>query len=92
MRDLIGVDHIGLGADYDGVDVLPRGLEDVSTYPYLLARLMEDPRWTVEDIKKIAGEERKKILAQPLFVQRNSTSLYVHCTEVMYFWLLLIYV
>ena len=55
-RDLIGVDHIGLGADYDGVDVLPRGVEDVSTYPYLLARLMENGKWSIEDIKKIAGE------------------------------------
>ena len=34
---------------------LPKGLEDVSRYPYLLAELMADARWTDEDIKKVAG-------------------------------------
>lgn len=34
---------------------LPKGLEDVSTYPQLLAKLLEDPTWTEDDIKKLAG-------------------------------------
>ncbi len=39
---LVGVDHVGLGSDFDGVgDSLPVGLEDVSTYPNLVARLLE---------------------------------------------------
>ena len=38
-REVAGVDHIGLGGDYDGVEALPSGLEDVSTYPALLAEL-----------------------------------------------------
>jgi hypothetical protein len=37
------------------ISSLPRGLEDVSRYPYLLAELMADARWTDEDIKKVAG-------------------------------------
>ena len=39
VREVAGIDHIGLGGDYDGVEVLPVGLEDVSTYPALLGAL-----------------------------------------------------
>ncbi len=55
VKGLIGVDHIGMGADYDGVGDVPLGLEDVSTYPNLFARILQRPGWTIEDIKKIAG-------------------------------------
>jgi membrane dipeptidase len=55
VRNLIGVDHIGMGADYEGVGEFPIGLEDVSTYPNLFARLLQQPGWTIDDIKKIAG-------------------------------------
>jgi membrane dipeptidase len=40
VRDVAGVDHIGIGSDYDGVDWLPEGLEDVSCYPALIAELI----------------------------------------------------
>ena len=33
VREVAGIDHIGLGGDYDGVDTLPEGLEDVAGYP-----------------------------------------------------------
>jgi membrane dipeptidase len=33
----------------------PQGLEDVSKYPQLMAALLEDPSWTEEDLKKLAG-------------------------------------
>jgi membrane dipeptidase len=50
-----GVDHVGLGSDYDGVgDTLPDGLENVTTYPALLAELMRRG-WTDADIAKLAG-------------------------------------
>ena len=39
IRGAIGVDHIGIGGDYDGIDSLPAGLEDVSTYPALFTEL-----------------------------------------------------
>lgn len=39
IRDVAGIDHIGLGGDYDGTPVMPKGLEDVSTYPALLEEL-----------------------------------------------------
>jgi membrane dipeptidase len=40
VREVAGVDHVGIGSDYDGVDWLPEGLEDVSTYPALIAELL----------------------------------------------------
>ncbi len=50
---LIGIDHVGLGSDYDGVgDSLPRGLKDVSDYPNLVAVLLQR-KYTEEDIAKI---------------------------------------
>ena len=39
VRDVAGIDHVGLGGDYDGVTTLPEGLEDVSRYPNLLEAL-----------------------------------------------------
>ena len=50
---LVGIDHVGLGSDYDGVgDSLPKGLKDVSTYPNLIAELLRRG-YTEEDIAKI---------------------------------------
>ena len=46
---------MGFGADYDGVGDLPVGLEDVTSYPQILARLVRDHGYSIEDIKKIAG-------------------------------------
>ncbi|MGY0635689.1 MAG: dipeptidase [Paraglaciecola chathamensis] len=51
--ELIGIDHVGIGSDYDGVgDSLPEGLKDVSTYPNLVQGLM-DRDYSEADIKKI---------------------------------------
>jgi membrane dipeptidase len=54
IRRTAGIDHIGLGADLDGISKTPVGLEDVSTYPALLAELLRRG-YSKEDIKKIAG-------------------------------------
>ena len=51
--DLVGVDHVGFGSNYDGLgDSLPRGLKDVSTYPNLIFELLRRG-YTPEDIEKI---------------------------------------
>lgn len=55
IRAVAGVDHVGIGAGYDGINSAPQGLEDVSKYPHLFAELMRDPRWSEEDLKKLAG-------------------------------------
>ncbi|ROT85116.1 Dipeptidase 1 [Penaeus vannamei] len=55
VRTMAGVDHVGLGAGYDGVNKTPQGLEDVSRYPELFAELLQDPSWSLKDLKKLAG-------------------------------------
>jgi membrane dipeptidase len=60
-REVAGVDHIGLGGDYDGVDVLPEGLEDVSGYPRLLAALA-DRGWSDSDLGRLAGGNALRVL------------------------------
>src|SRR5690606_28470676 len=51
---LAGVDHVGLGSDYDGITSTPKGLEDVSTYPLITKALLERG-YKKKDIKKILG-------------------------------------
>jgi len=61
VREVAGIDHVGLGGDFDGVDALPDGLEGVNTYPRLLARLMENG-WSEADIRKLAGENVLRVM------------------------------
>ena len=61
VREVAGVEHIGLGGDYDGVDVLPDGLEDVSGYPRLLAALA-DRGWSDDDLARLAGGNALRVL------------------------------
>tara|TARA_Y100000588_G_C14263148_1_gene928528 strand:- start:2662 stop:3861 length:1200 start_codon:yes stop_codon:yes gene_type:complete len=52
---LVGIDHVGIGSDYDGVgNTLPIGLKDVSTYPALIEALLERG-YSKEDLEKILG-------------------------------------
>lgn len=61
---LVGVDHVGLGSDYDGVgDTLPTGLKDVSQYPNLFEVLLERG-YSEEDIGKIAGENLLRVWSE----------------------------
>lgn len=55
VRDVAGIDHVGLGGDFDGVDSLPDGITGVDAYPRILAALMANG-WTEADIRKLAGE------------------------------------
>ena len=52
VREVAGIDHVGLGGDYDGVDWLPEGLEDVTGYPRLLSAL-RDRGWSDDDLTKL---------------------------------------
>ena len=56
VRDVAGIDHVGLGADYDGMepDPPPVGLEDVSKYPALLTELSRRG-WSEDALAKLAG-------------------------------------
>lgn len=61
IRLLIGVDHIGIGGDFDGVPTLPIGLEDVSTYPALFAELLARG-YSEDELEKIAGRNMLRVL------------------------------
>jgi membrane dipeptidase len=54
IRKVAGIDHVGLGGDFDGITQVVLGLEDVSTYPDLMAELLRRG-YSDEDVKKIAG-------------------------------------
>ncbi len=63
VRDVAGIDHIGLGGDYDGVEVLPVGLEDVSTYPALLGELAERG-WSTDDLARLTCRNTLRVMRE----------------------------
>ncbi|PVD29597.1 hypothetical protein C0Q70_08852 [Pomacea canaliculata] len=60
IKRKIGIDHVGIGGDYDGVEVLPVGLEDVSTYPALFAELLRRG-YSDDDLMKLAGKNLVRV-------------------------------
>ena len=61
MREVAGIDHIGIGADFDGMDSQPEGLDDVSKYPALLAELLRRG-YSEDDVQKIAGRNVLRVM------------------------------
>ena len=61
VREVAGIDHVGLGADFDGIGSLPEGMGGVDAYPRILAALME-AGWTEADIRKISGENLLRVM------------------------------
>lgn len=64
IRTVAGIEHVGIGAGYDGINMTPKGLEDVSRYPHLLAELLADPNWTENDIAMLAGLNLLRVFEQ----------------------------
>ncbi|OZC04628.1 peptidase M19 [Rubricoccus marinus] len=61
---LVGIDHVGIGSDYDGVgDSLPTGLKDVASYPNLIAALLQKG-YSETDIRKLLGENALRVWAE----------------------------
>ena len=58
-----GIDHVGLGSDYDGMDTVPQGLEDVSCYPNITQVLL-DRGYPEAEIRKILGENLLRVLRE----------------------------
>ena len=58
---IAGADHVGLGSDFDGVDLLPAQLQDVSTFPLITQGLL-DRGYRSADIRKILGENTLRVL------------------------------
>ena len=63
IRKVAGIDHIGLGGDFDGITTVVEGLEDVSKYPALTAELLKRG-YTDQDIKKILGLNILRVMRQ----------------------------
>ncbi|MFC9747984.1 dipeptidase [Streptomyces niveus] len=61
MREVAGIDHIGIGGDFDGTAFTPEGLEDVAGYPNLIAELFAR-RWSPEDLSKLTWHNAVRVL------------------------------
>jgi membrane dipeptidase len=58
-----GVDHVGIGSDFDGMETTPEGLEDASCYPAITAELL-DRGWPEADLRKVLGTNALRVLAE----------------------------
>jgi membrane dipeptidase len=61
VREVAGIDHVGIGSDFDGIDYTVSGLEDVSKFPSLLEELARRG-WSDADLRKLAGENFLRVL------------------------------
>ena len=61
VRDVAGIDHVGIGSDFDGIDFTVTGLEDVSKFPNLLEELAKRG-WSDTELGKLAGENFLRVL------------------------------
>jgi membrane dipeptidase len=71
IRKTAGIDHVGLGGDFDGITSVPEGLEDVSKYPSLTAELLRRG-YTDEEIRKILGLNILRVMRE---VEKVATKL-----------------
>jgi membrane dipeptidase len=69
-REVAGIDHIGIGGDYDGVTSVPAGLEDVGHYPRLLQTL-SDRGWSESDLGKLAHGNICRVLGDAELVSEQ---------------------
>ena len=73
VRDVAGIDHVGIGGDYDGTDTFPLGLEDVSGYPLLVAALLERS-WSSVDVQKLVRGNTLRVMRDVESVARDLQS------------------
>ena len=72
VRKVAGIDHVGIGSDFDGFHGAVEGLEDVSKYPALLAELLRRG-YSKEDLKKLAGRNLLRVFRE---VEKVATELH----------------
>ncbi|WP_443080662.1 dipeptidase [Streptomyces sp. PTD5-9] len=70
MREVAGIDHIGIGGDFDGTAFLPDGLQDVSGYPNLIAELL-GRGWSAADLAKLTWHNAVRVLRDAEAVARD---------------------
>jgi len=69
--ELVGIDHVGIGSDFDGISSGPNGLEDVSTFPILIEELLRRGL-SEDDIRQICGENLLRVWLE---VERTAEEL-----------------
>ena len=70
VANVAGVEHVGIGSDFDGIDSTPVGLEDVSTFPALFAELSRRG-WTDQELAMLAGENLLRVMREAEAVARR---------------------
>ena len=70
VREVAGVDHVGIGGDYDGTDDVPAGLEDVARYPELIAELLSRG-WSQAECVQLIGGNVLRVLREAESVSRS---------------------
>ncbi|XP_033928775.1 dipeptidase 1 [Melopsittacus undulatus] len=83
VKKVAGAQSVGFGGDYDGVSGLPTGLEDVSTYPALVAELLAR-NWTEEELKAALAENLIRVLRKVEEVKANLQSMAPHETPIAF--------
>jgi membrane dipeptidase len=74
VREVAGVDHVGIGGDFDGTEDLPDGLGDVSCYPALVAELLERG-WSEQDCLQLAGGNILRVMRETESASRAISAL-----------------
>jgi membrane dipeptidase len=75
IAKVAGVDHVGLGSDFDGVPAMPRGLEGMDGLPAITLELVKRG-WSDEDVKKVLGENFLRVFARAeAYARATSTTL-----------------
>ena len=70
IRDVAGVDHVGIGSDFWGMPDMPLGLEDVSGFPRLIAALIQHG-WSDDELRKLAGQNMLRTMRRVEAVARD---------------------
>ncbi len=73
IAKVAGVEHVGLGSDYDGVSVLPEQLDDVSCYPYITQGLL-DRGYTESQVQGILGGNLMRVFRGAEATAKNTAS------------------
>ena len=76
IRAVAGIGHVGIGSDYNGVDRVPDGLEDVSCYPALIAELL-NRGWSDDDCARLSGGNVLRVLREAEAAARSLSAQHV---------------
>jgi membrane dipeptidase len=86
LREVAGADHIGIGSDFDGIEMPPVGLDDVSQFPNLVAELLRRG-WSDEDAMKVIGVNVLRVMqdvelvAQRLRLERPASTAQIEILD-----------